>query len=339
LCNSQDGKLVKEFGTIEIGSSNGQFYYPFGLTVDNKYVYICDSFNNRVQILIKENGEFVSKWGKGEASLELGQFSCPNSIYHHLSENLIYVGDNYSVQLFRKDGVCIQRLGEKEFEKRMNQFCGVSGICVMDDRLYIDDCDNKRIQIYSHKQESLQLKEHPIITAASTGETEIVKNLLDSKVSVDQRGENGRTSLTISASKGYYDTVKLLLERQANVNSHNRVGNSAIILAACNGHSQIVDLLLQHNGNPFYRGQYSMRAIDWALSKNHDHMATVLSSKIIVCKKCGRRAEFKNMDAEKCHSGQPIEHMGFDDPANGSTTWSCCGASYGEKGCTDEHEL
>jgi len=149
LCTSHDGKLLKEFGTVVSSSKDGEFQSPLGLTVDNKFIYICDCWNHRVQILIKENGSYFSKWGNGRPSSEQGQFDHPRSIYNYLSEELIYVGDYKSVQLFRKeDGICIQRIGDKKLGNQMSQFWDVYGICVMDDRLYISDFHNRRIQIF-----------------------------------------------------------------------------------------------------------------------------------------------------------------------------------------------
>jgi len=147
LCNTQDGKVLKTFGGS--GSQDGEFNFPYGLTVDNKYVYICDHRNNRVQIFTKEHGIYVSKWGNGEESTKQGEFYYPTGIYNHLLENLIYVGDLVSMQIFRKDGVCIQRLGDKNFGDQMNQFYCVSDICVMDNRLYVSDRFNKRIQVFN----------------------------------------------------------------------------------------------------------------------------------------------------------------------------------------------
>jgi len=127
---------------------NGEFNHPKGITVDNKYIYICDKANHRIQILVKDNGNFVSKWGNEKRSTEHGLFAFPFSIYYDLPEDLVYIGDLSSVQSFRKDGSCIQRLGDKEHGIKMNQFIMVFGICVMDDRLYISDNDNKRTQIF-----------------------------------------------------------------------------------------------------------------------------------------------------------------------------------------------
>jgi len=61
---------------------------------------------------------------------------------------MYYIGDDISVQLFRKDGICVQRLGEELPGKGMNQFQAVFSICVFEDQLYVSDAGNERIQIF-----------------------------------------------------------------------------------------------------------------------------------------------------------------------------------------------
>jgi len=154
LYTCQDGKILNEFGEVLSGWHAKQFNTPMGLTTDNKFVYICDCYNQRVQILSKQNGDFVSNWGGDKASTKEGQFDNPYSIYNHEAENVIYVGDNYSVQLFKKDGVCIQRLGDTRHGNEMNQFQWVYGLCAGgDNRLYCSDLSNKRIQIFKRCNE------------------------------------------------------------------------------------------------------------------------------------------------------------------------------------------
>jgi len=145
FCNSQDGKTLGEFGNV-YGPGDGEFKIPSALTVDNKYVFICDYQNHRIQTLTKENKFYFSKLGDGIPSTEQGQFNYPGCIYHHLSDDLIYIGDFRSVQLFSKDGVCIQRLDG--YGTQMNQFSRVVSICVMDDRLYVGDRHKGLIQIF-----------------------------------------------------------------------------------------------------------------------------------------------------------------------------------------------
>jgi len=150
LCNPSDGKILNLYGTINRGSQPGEFTYPFGITVNNKYVYICDNENHRIQILNKENGKFSHQWGSGERSWEKGQFMYPYSIYRDLEEDIFYVGDGCSVQLFTKENICLQRIGDTTPGKRRNQFDSVESTCVVYDRLYISDSGNERIQIYKY---------------------------------------------------------------------------------------------------------------------------------------------------------------------------------------------
>jgi len=128
---------------------DGRFDSPCGITVNNKYSYICDLNNHRVQLLHKENGTFYYKLGTEALSSKLGGFAFPYSIFYHAFEEILYVGDQYSLQLFIKENnyECIQRIGDTESGSMSNQFCYICGICEIDDYLYLSDCNNYRIQI------------------------------------------------------------------------------------------------------------------------------------------------------------------------------------------------
>jgi len=128
--------------------------------VDKKYLYVCDFSNHRLQILLKENGQFVFQWGNtGKTGTEKGEFHSPYSIFYDEFEKIFYVGDYQSVQLFIREsddvdnfkGKCIQRLGEKMSGREMNQLYGVYGIYKFDDRLYVSDVGNARVQIFQLK--------------------------------------------------------------------------------------------------------------------------------------------------------------------------------------------
>jgi len=147
ICNSFDGTLLNIWGGAA-GSKPSEFNYPRGLAVDNKCVYICDCDNHRIQILKKDKGIFVSQWGTGSQGTESGQFEFPNGIYKDILETIFYVGDSSSVQLFSKDGICFQRLGDREKGPTMNQFKVVYAMCVIEDQLYVSDWGNRRIQIF-----------------------------------------------------------------------------------------------------------------------------------------------------------------------------------------------
>jgi len=145
-CESDTGQLIEKWGKLSSSSERGKFNWPLGLTVESKYAYICDCDNHRIQVLMKENGEFKSQWGIGlKQREELGEFSFPCVIYYNLNEQLFYIGDRYSVQLFEKNGSCLQRLSDM-------QYSFIYGICAINDRIYVSDDRDSRVQIYLRKK-------------------------------------------------------------------------------------------------------------------------------------------------------------------------------------------
>jgi len=149
VCQSEDGKvLIKHGGLAEKPSNNkGEYNTPRGLSANSKYLYICDEYNHRVQIVSKEKGNYINQYGSGKPSTEHGQFTNPYSIYIQ-GEEVLYVGDSFSVQMFTKEGKCIQRLGDKVTGNNMKQFNYVYGMCILNDRLYVSDGWNQRIQVF-----------------------------------------------------------------------------------------------------------------------------------------------------------------------------------------------
>jgi len=153
VCNSYDGKILKIYGSTKVGSNPCEFDYPYGLTIDKENIYVCDCNNNRIQVLSRSDGHYVTHWGRGRRgilNLGLGEFNYPNVIYEHIDDEIFYVGDAYSLQLFRKDGVCIQKIGESTQGKGMNQFTYIYGTCIIDNYLYVSD-GNCRIQVFKWK--------------------------------------------------------------------------------------------------------------------------------------------------------------------------------------------
>jgi len=148
LCNPSDGNVLKKWGNVPKSALQGEFNCPNGITVDDMYCYICDCKNHRVQVLFKENGNFYSQWGNGNKNKKFGQFNSPLSIYTDFKDEIIYIGDTFSVQMFLKDGICLQRLGGEVKGDRSTEFHYVFGIYVMNDQLFVSDGNNKRIQVF-----------------------------------------------------------------------------------------------------------------------------------------------------------------------------------------------
>jgi len=145
LCNSSDGKLLQKWGSELPSSKQGKFSYPYGITTDHESVIICDSFNHRIQFLKKETGMFKIQWGGIDENRT--KFNYPYSILNDL-DGMIYICDEKYIQIFFKDnGILYQRLGNEESGR--NEICG---ICTVNDRLYVCDKRNNRIQIFRPKK-------------------------------------------------------------------------------------------------------------------------------------------------------------------------------------------
>jgi len=84
-----------------------------------------------------------------------------------------------------------------------------------------------------------------LLRAAARGQTEAVKSLIGSGVTVDSQNDFGLTSLMMAAKHGHIDTVNALLEAGADVNvkSKGRGGVNALFWAAVKGHTEVVELL------------------------------------------------------------------------------------------------
>jgi len=140
---------VKNWGQKNSGRSNpGEFNNPRGVTVNNKFLYICDSWNHRIQILTKNQGIFHTQWGSGKPSEEMGHFRNPTCIYYGSEDALFYIGDSFTIQLFKEEGMCIQQIGDIHQGNKMNQFSWITGVCSMDNQLFLSDYSNARIQLF-----------------------------------------------------------------------------------------------------------------------------------------------------------------------------------------------
>jgi len=90
--------------------------------------------------LKKKTGTYQTEWGH-QGNHE-GEFQYPRSIY--FNENILYIGDKQSIQLFDNKGLCLQRI-EKFENKRISN---VTGICLLQGCLCVRDCESKRISVF-----------------------------------------------------------------------------------------------------------------------------------------------------------------------------------------------
>ena len=140
--------------------------------------------------------------------------------------------------------------------------------------------------IQKEKEEEQQLQHSsgyltiPIIEAAKTGNTEVVKLQLKEHVNVNIQDEDGVTALMLASLNGHTQVVELLLKNNADVNIQKEDGVTALMLASQNGHTQIVELLLQENIDVNVQGTNGENALMMAVDHGHTKIAELLLKKI-----------------------------------------------------------
>ncbi len=83
----------------------------------------------------------------------------------------------------------------------------------------------------------------PLIYAATTGKTDIIKILLDNHAYIDSSSPNGLTSLMMAVRGGHTAAVKLLIDEDADVTVKNDVGETALDWAERSKNTEMIRLI------------------------------------------------------------------------------------------------
>jgi ankyrin repeat protein len=117
----------------------------------------------------------------------------------------------------------------------------------------------------------------PLHHAASQGQTEVVKALLDSEFAITvKRGPDFVTPLQLAAGKGYPEVVDLLIKFRAVVDAHGPHLLTALHLAAENGNHKILEKLLDANAQVDPRDSLGRTPLHLACLKGLTEVATML---------------------------------------------------------------
>ena len=128
----------------------GGFSHPYSVIVDSHdHVLVADSHNHRIKILSLK-GDILKTFGS-QGTIE-GQFNFPYCLALSRRGNLIVVSDgqNHRIQIVTPSGKLAKNFGG--FGDQIGKLNHPHGIAIdLDDRIYVADSGNSRIQIFSHE--------------------------------------------------------------------------------------------------------------------------------------------------------------------------------------------
>ena len=147
-----DGQYVTGWGSQ--GSEPGQFNEPWGLAVDENYIYVADTWNHRIQKFTLDGG-FVTLFGRSGSPGDepetngLGLFFGPRDLLLLPDDRLLITDTgNHRLQLADRDGDFLNVIGG--FGNVLGQFNEPVGLGAGPDSLvYLADTWNGRMQQFN----------------------------------------------------------------------------------------------------------------------------------------------------------------------------------------------
>lgn len=140
----REGRKLFEFGTR--GTGKGEFNFPSHIFLSTNRLLVNDSMNFRVQVFDLE-GRFISSFGThGDGS---GHFSQPKGVAADSYGHVYVAGATIDrVQIFSQSGQFLMAFGSKG--KGTGQFLMPAGMAIDNNRIYVADSLNSRIQIFDY---------------------------------------------------------------------------------------------------------------------------------------------------------------------------------------------
>lgn len=103
----------------------------------------------------------------------------------------------------------------------------------------------------------------PLMSAASNGDINAVKRLLNEGADVNAKDSDNWTALTKAARDGHTEIVKFLIEKGADVHAKAYKGYSALMVAALDGNTEIVKLLIEKGADIDYAITIMLNQYPW----------------------------------------------------------------------------
>jgi hypothetical protein len=165
---------------------------------------------------------------------------------------------------YMNDAELMSKMGKK-FQEAMEDESFVSGLVKPDDA-------------EEEEEEGEEPgKETTIISAASNGSVDRLKELLADGADVNEADEEGRTALHWSAGYSEIECMKALIEAKCDINAVDENSNTALSYAAGYGNEDAVKLLLDHKADVLVKNAEGKTAKDVAEMNDQDAIVKMLS--------------------------------------------------------------
>ena len=119
--------------------------------------------------------------------------------------------------------------------------------------------------------------ESPLMLAAIKGQMDLVKQLIARDADINKPGW---TALHYAASSGQVEIMKLLLEKYAFIDAQSPNGTTPLMMAAMYGSPQSVKLLLDEGADPLMKNQQNMTATDFAVQGQRPDAVELLKAAV-----------------------------------------------------------
>ncbi|XWS65808.1 hypothetical protein CRYUN_Cryun05aG0145400 [Craigia yunnanensis] len=106
---------------------------------------------------------------------------------------------------------------------------------------------------------------------------------------LDWRDREGRTPLHLAATKGNIECAKMLVESGVDKNAKSNDGKTALYRAVVNGNCQMVEMLIKMDADPTIPDDRGLSALDVARDKGHEEMVEIMErgEEVLMAARCG----------------------------------------------------
>lgn len=250
-------------GTLGVAGEKGwdstHFNYPSGVAVDAQYLYVADSWNNRVQVFRRDTLAYVATLGSGWGSAN-DQFSTPTDVAVDAA-GTIYVADldNCRVQVFDAQFQYVRTLGVtgepyRTDERHLNTPWGVA--VAGDGSIYVTESLGHRLLKFSASGNALWSIGRAGVQGGWDGEADQLNNPADVAVSGGNVyvADKYNHRIQVFSTAGSYVRTLGVPGEEGDDNAHFRVPNGlgfgpdgALYVADAENHRvQIFDAALNY---------------------------------------------------------------------------------------------